>query len=98
MYLTDTLPQTLLCSAGHAICYHCNEEAHAPCSCIDWKQWQNRVEKELRRAEAHAPKTGHSLGTGTKPDAAGAGAEEGESEGGDLKKPNHTKGEEIATG
>ena len=30
---TEPIPQTVTCSAGHATCLACKEDAHAPCSC-----------------------------------------------------------------
>jgi ankyrin repeat/IBR domain-containing protein 1 len=44
----DVVPQNLTCAAGHGMCLQCDGEAHAPCSCVDWKIWLARVEKELR--------------------------------------------------
>jgi hypothetical protein len=84
---SDRMPQNLICGNGHAICYHCNEDAHAPCSCANWKKWKIRVDKELK----HLEKTMSHLNTTAAIKTKG---EDGDTE--DDVTATKSKGDEIA--
>ncbi len=47
----SSIPQTVICAAGHSMCLVCRLEGHAPCSCKDWENWQTIVRKEMQSAD-----------------------------------------------
>lgn len=45
---SEALPQTVICSAGHASCLVCKEEGHAPCSCEEYRKWKTAVASQMQ--------------------------------------------------
>ncbi|KAJ9600570.1 hypothetical protein L9F63_026293, partial [Diploptera punctata] len=41
------------CGNGHFFCWECLGEAHAPCGCNQWQQWQQKI-SEVKPEELRA--------------------------------------------
>nr|CAI5842726.1 unnamed protein product [Callosobruchus analis] len=55
-----TIPDTshaVDCGNGHFFCWECLGEAHAPCGCKQWQEWQVKI-KEVKPEELKASCTG----------------------------------------
>ncbi|CAH3191983.1 unnamed protein product [Porites evermanni] len=39
----ETEPMIVDCGQGHFFCWHCAQEAHAPCSCELWRKWLKKI-------------------------------------------------------
>ena len=39
---SSSIPQSVVCANGHALCLQCGGEGHAPCPCDHWTLWQVR--------------------------------------------------------
>jgi hypothetical protein len=37
-----------ICPDGHSFCLSCHKQAHSPCSCSDWSNWQKKVKDEMK--------------------------------------------------